>query len=599
MTSTHSSQKEARHDLRKLLTWTGDRMDLAIPDGVLPAFLIEAYNRIAGGGPIQIDTLCTPERSDRLQVLEDEQYAGIELIWLILGLIHHRCNRRTEALRWYRKVAARTAHPLVYQEMADVSQGLHQYSQALEYRRQALALAPDCLPIRRQCVIDLALTGRVTEAVEDMESLLRHETVTPLFHTSYLWYLHLLPDIDQARLFEAHKAWGARHAPVQKTTEREGLNLDPDRPLRVGYLSADFRQHSALYLIESILDGGMGDSFEILGYGNVAHPDRATARLKGKFGRYRDIWGMSDQEVTAQIRRDGIDILVAFAGHTDGHRLGVLAHRPAPIQVDYGGICSSGMVQMDYRITDAIMDPPDIADCYVERSIVFPQGFQYYRPPDVTPPVGPLPASSNGYVTFGVFNNRLKMNGKVFPLWHQILQQLPDAKLVLKFPGGSDEVLVEELIREMAAAGIERDRVTVYPLIPFTDHLTLYNSIDIALDTYPFNGCVTTQEGLWMGVPVVTLSGQRFTSHYGHTLLKRLGLEFFVSTSGEQYVAKAVTLARQTESLARIRAGLRTRMLNSPMMDYAECARQLERTYRQMWRDYCRKKGRDQGQPTP
>ncbi len=588
---TLCSRKDERHDLSKLLTWRDDRMDLDIPDGVLPPFWIEAYNRIAVGEPIHIDSLCTPERLDRLQKLEEEHYAGIELIWLILGLIHHRCNRRTEALRWYRKIAARTAHPLVYQEMADVSQGLHQYSQVLQYRREALALAPDCLPIRRQCVIDLALTGHVTEAVATMESLLRKETVDPLFHSSYLWYLHLLPDTDQAQLFEAHKAWGVRHAPVQKTTEREGLDLDPDRPLRVGYLSADFRQHSALYLIEAILDGGSGDPCEIVGYGNVAHPDRATARLKGKFGRYRDIFEMSDQEVTGQIRRDDIDILVAFAGHTNGHRLGVLAHRPAPIQVDYGGVCSSGMVQVDYRITDAIMDPPDIADYYVERSIVLPQGCACYRPPDVTPPVGPLPALSKGYVTFGVFNSRLKMNGKIFPLWHQILTQLPDSKLVLKFPGGSDEVLVEELMQEMALAGIDRRRVTVYPLIPFADHMTLYNSIDIALDTYPFNGCITTQEGLWMGVPVVTLSGQRFTSHYGHTMLKRLGLEFFVSTSKEQYVAKAVALARQTESLARIRASLRTRMLNSPMMDYAGYTRQLERAYRQMWRDYCRKKG--------
>ncbi len=214
-------------------------------------------------------------------------------------------------------------------------------------------------------------------------------------------------------------------------------------------------------------------------------------------------------------------------------------------------------------------------------------------------PVGPLPALSNGYVTFGVFNNRLKMNRKVFPLWHRILTQLPDAQLVLKFPGGSDRVLVEELMEEMAAAGIERHRVTVYPLIPFAEHMTLYNSIDIALDTYPFNGCVTTQEGLWMGVPVVTLSGQRFTSHYGHTMLKRLGLELFVSTSKDQYVVRAVTLARQTESLARIRASLRTRMLNSPMMDYSGYARQLERAYRQMWRDYCRQKGPGKGQPTP
>ena len=587
--ATLCSQKDERHDLGKLLTLRDGRMALDIPDGVLPPFLIDAYNRIVVGESVQIDSLCTPERLDRLRGLEEEQYAGIELIWLILGLIHHRCNRRMEALGWYRKIAARTAHPLVYQELADVSQGLHHYSQVLQYRRKALALAPDCLAIRCQCVIDLALTGHVAEAVETMESLLRHEAVDPMFHSSYLWYLHLLPDTDQARLFEAHKAWGARHAAVQQTTEHPSRDLDPDRPLRVGYLSADFRQHSALYLIEAILDGGTGDAFEIVGYGNIAHPDRATARLKGKFGRYRDVWGKTDREVAGQIRRDHIDILVAFAGHTNGHRLQVLAHRPAPIQVDYGGVCSSGMVQVDYRITDAIMDPPDIADYYVERSIVLPQGCACYRPPDATPPVGPLPALSKGHVTFGVFNNRLKMNGQVFPLWHQILTQLPDARLVLKFPGGSDRVLVEELMEEMAAAGVDCDRVTVYPLVSFTEHMTLYNSIDIALDTYPFNGCITTQEGLWMGVPVITLSGQRFTSHYGHTILKRLGLEFFVSTSGEQYVAKAVALAGQTESLARIRAGLRTRMLNSSMMDYAGYAGQLERAYRQMWRDYCRR----------
>jgi predicted O-linked N-acetylglucosamine transferase (SPINDLY family) len=257
------------------------------------------------------------------------------------------------------------------------------------------------------------------------------------------------------------------------------------------------------------------------------------------------------------------------------------------------------MAQADYRITDAIMDPPDIADNYTENSIHLASGCACYRPPDGTPPVGPLPALRNGYVTFGVFNNRLKMNGKVFPLWSQILQQMPDARLVLKFPGGSDEALVRDLLQEMAAAGIERDRVTVYPLMPLADPWALYNSIDIALDTYPFNGCITTQEGLWMGVPVVTLSGQRFTSHYGDTMLQRLGLEFFVSTTEAQYVAKAVTLARQTDSLAQIRASLRTRLLNSPMMDYAGYVKQLEQAYRRMWRDYCGTHGAEGGDATP
>ncbi|MCH7919859.1 MAG: hypothetical protein IIC50_17965, partial [Planctomycetes bacterium] len=518
--------------------------------------------------------------------LEEDDSPGICLVWLILAMVHHRCIRLQQALFWYERIQARKPHPLVYNEMADVYVGLKNFTRALQYRTQALELAPDCPNLQARVATDLISTGFLEEGLKQLQALVRDHPREGGLHVALFWFRHYLSDVEPETLFEEVCLWGRRHMP--RGSDLPFTNVrDPNRRLRIGYVSGDFRRSSVAYTLEALLDGHDAASVEVIGYGNVTYRDDVTERLRSKFDRYRDILKQSDPAVAEQIRRDEIDVLVAVGGHVDGHRLGVFALKPAPVQVDYGGLCTSGMSQIGYRLTDRLLDPPEMQPTYVEKLVYLPEGYGCYRPSDQAPVVGPLPAGQRGHITFGVFNSRLKINPGMIALWVAILNQVPASRLLLKFPGGGDKPLVERLLTEFSQAGLDPQRVTVRPMLGLKAHFALYNEVDIALDTYPYNGFLTTLEGLWMGVPMVTLTGRRHTSHFGLSILTRVGLSFFVAHSEQAYVAKAVALAGGTESLALIRASCRPRMEASVLCDAPRYARHVEHAYRAIWEDYC------------
>jgi predicted O-linked N-acetylglucosamine transferase (SPINDLY family) len=370
-----------------------------------------------------------------------------------------------------------------------------------------------------------------------------------------------------------------------KTLTRD---LDPKRCLRIGYLGADFRQHSVGYTFDGVLTGRNRVEVEVYGYGSVSQTDAMTERFKKLFDVYHDIYVLDDAAVARLIEKDQIDILVAVAGHSFGHRLRVLAYKPAPIQVDYGGIDTLGIEQVDYCITDRQLDPPESQAFFLERLVYLPTGCVCYRPPAESPAIDMLPAEKNGFVTFGCFNGAQKANRRIIGLWAQILRAVPRACLLIKCPGGDEASVRAYFTNELERAGVECDRVTVCGLLARRQHLELYNQVDVALDTYPFNGCVTTLEGLWMGVPVITQVGEMTVARIGLTLLTQLGLSSFAAYSPDQYIRKAVALAANLKTLAKIRSSLRARMLASTLCDPSCHARELEAAYRQMWQDYCR-----------
>ena len=344
------------------------------------------------------------------------------------------------------------------------------------------------------------------------------------------------------------------------------------------------------YNFEPFLSGRDSDAVEVYGYGNVRRQDEMTERLRRQFDCYRDICDLEDQEAARLIERDRIDILVEIGGHTGDNRLGILAYKPAPIQVDYGGLNTSGMEQIDYRLTDTLLDPPELHRFYVEESVCLPGGLFCYNPPDYAPPIAPSPVHENGFITFGSFNNNMKINPHIISLWSQVLRTNNDSRLLLKYAGGNDVGIRQEYISQFEQFGIDRRRLEICGWKSPAEHLGLFGRVDIALDTYPFNGCVTTLEGLWMGVPIVSLVGKNsLLSRVGLSILSRLEMEFLVASTPAEFVAKATALASRPDALSKIRAKMRARMAASTLCDSGRFAREVEQAYRAMWRRWCQK----------
>ena len=312
-----------------------------------------------------------------------------------------------------------------------------------------------------------------------------------------------------------------------------------------------------------------------------------TGRLRGLSDQWRDIAGKTDDRVAALIREDRIDILVDLAGHTAGNRLLVFARKPAPVQVTWLGYPNTtGLEAMDYRLTEAVSDPPGQTErWHSEELIRLPGTFSCYGPPAESPPVGPLPALEAGHVTFGCFNNLAKLTPPAIELWSQILREVPGARLLLKSRGLADLETAAGVREEFGRRGIEPARLEFNGQeLSVTNHLALYNRVDLALDTFPYNGTTTTCEALWMGVPVVTLAGATHVARVGASLLTHLSVEELIADSPVGYVARCVDLAGDLPRLAEIRAGLRERMRASPLCDAPGFTRGFEDALRGMWR---------------
>jgi len=286
---------------------------------------------------------------------------------------------------------------------------------------------------------DLLRSGKVGQA----KALLSKDRIDPLRHRAaadlaphdanagcmWLWALHYVPGPGREFFWEQYRRWG-RHFASQDRGAVDFPNVrDPDRRLRVGFLSPDFREHSVAKTFEPFLDGYDRDAMEVYGYGRVRNPDAFTERLSRKFTRYQQVGGLGDEPMAERIRQDGVDILVEIGGHVEDHCLGVMARRPAPVQVDFGCIDTTGLEQMDYRLTDAILDPPSLSQGYGEELIRLPGGLPAYAPPAISPPVTALPARRSGHVTFGSFNNQAKVNTYVLSLWGRVLKAVRERML--------------------------------------------------------------------------------------------------------------------------------------------------------------------------
>jgi predicted O-linked N-acetylglucosamine transferase (SPINDLY family) len=509
----------------------------------------------------------------------------------LLGVIWSRLEESDQAIDCFQRVLSRMPHALVYFELGTLYKHRGQLAQATKCFHQATRLSPDSHELWTTLADALIMSGRSTEGLAILRRVVAKQP-DRINHSKYLWHLHQDGALDQKELLREHVTWAHLHAPMELVGTGNPHSLDRNRRLRIGYLSPDFCGHSVAYFFEPLLENHHPDQVQSFGYGNVSTPDQVTDRLRDRFDVYHSICGTDDAHVAHLIEQDGIDILVELAGHTGGNRLGVLARKPAPIQVCYLGYPdTTGMSQVDYRFTDEWADVARADACYTETLCRLKTGFLCYRPPGFAPDVGPLPAERNGYVTFGSFNNNTKINASTIRRWGRILTQLPDARLVLKFRGGDDPSVAQHYQALFQAAGVAPDRIRLVGRLSVLEHLTLYNDIDLALDTFPYAGTTTTCEALWMGVPTVSLVGIHHASRVGLSLLTRVGMEVFCAQSPEEYVGKAVQFAREPGNLAQIRRVTRAMMLGSRLCDGKAYARAVEAAYREMWQRYVTKCG--------
>lgn len=468
----------------------------------------------------------------------------------------------------------------VYQARGELARAEACYREAMRLK-PALAIGFDNLGSV------LAAQGRHEEALAVYRAGLSRNPTDARAHSNLLLTLNYL-DLDPREVLKEHRSWAERHG-CSSEIRKHANSPDPERRLRVGYVSPDFREHSVAYFIEPVLAAHDRSRFEVCCYSDVPRPDSTTERLRTYAAVWRDIAGWSDQRVLEQVMADRIDILVDLAGHTAGNRLTVFVRRPAPVQVSYLGYPNTtGLTAIDYRITDAWSDPPGSEAFYTERLLRLPGCFLCYQPPSDSPDVSSLPFDQNGFITFGSFNNLAKLHPDVIDCWAELLRTVPGSRLLIKNPSLRDSQVRQRLNDDFCARGIGADRLELHsPASTTRDHLALYGRMDIALDTFPYNGTTTTCEALWMGVPVVTLTGAAHAGRVGTSILRTLGLQALIGADRKDYVARAAGLARETAALRRFRAELRHQLRVSKLCDRGAFAVRLENAYRAGWRLWC------------
>jgi predicted O-linked N-acetylglucosamine transferase (SPINDLY family) len=395
-----------------------------------------------------------------------------------------------------------------------------------------------------------------------------------------------------AGLFRAHAEWDQVHGdPLRASWKPWDVDRDPDRPLRLGFVSPDLRRHPVGFFLVRVLENLDPRACELICYHSRADRDELSERMAAGAKAWRDVLGVANDALAEQIRDDRIDILFDLSGHTCDHRLQVFARRPAPIQITWiGYVGTTGLAAMDYLLADRYHVSPEAEPHYREKILRMPDGYVCFDPPANAPEVGPLPAPGQGQgrVTFGSFNNVSKLTPEVLARWAEIVRRVPGSRLVLGSPGLNGTRTRSRIRDAFTSAGVDPERLDLRGTMRQPDLLAAYNTVDLALDPFPYSGGVTTCEALWMGVPVVTCPGETFASRHSFSHLSNVGLTEFVARDAQDYIDLAVRMAHDLPRLAEIRAGLRERMARSPLCDGPRFAANLTALLRDVWRQWCR-----------
>jgi predicted O-linked N-acetylglucosamine transferase (SPINDLY family) len=547
-----------------------------------------------------------------------------------LGKVLVRLDRPQQAmvsLREALRLNPNSAH--AHSNLASALRMLEQFDAAEQSSRRALALKPDLSAAHTNLGEALAALGRPEEALQSHREAIRLEPASPvgyaglatalmhagrlaeaeqsyrqalqledpklahsdlmIGHSNLIFTLDLMETTDARAQQEERRRWYSRYAERYAAQAKPHQNIaDPERKLRVGYVSADLRTHSASFAFAPVIVGHDPAAFEVVCYSGVKREDAVTERLRGAAQGWRSTLGVSDDDLAEQIRGDGIDILVDLSGHSEGNRLLVFARKPAPVQVTaWGHATGTGLMTMDYLLADPVLVPREERELYAEEVVDLPCVL-CYEPPQYMPEVSPLPSSTGEPFTFGCVNRLEKVTDRVIALWGRILASAPDARLLIKDKVLDDAELRKRLLSRLhAVAGIASARVVTLGQSPHAAHLTTFHRIDVGLDPFPQGGGISSLEALYMGVPIVTLCGATTPSRLTTSILYLAQMQDWVAKSDDDYVRIALQKKNDLQALVTLRQQLRARFKQSPFGDLKNYVRAVEQVYRASWRRWC------------
>ena len=521
-----------------------------------------------------------------------------------LGVVHkhmHQLDAACEAFRMAAKLNASDAD--ARQALGDVLRNLRRYDEATLTLKRALALNPR----HADAWIDLGNVhkdlGELSEAIACYE---RAKDIAPDRaepHHTLLMTGNYLPGMDKHLLLAQARAFGEFAATKAQRFTAWPNSLAPDKPLRIGLVSGDLHAHPVGHFLESVLQAlrqGTEGRLTLTAYATQPFRDALSDRLQASIHTWHMVSGMTDKALAEQVRADGIDILIDLSGHTAHNRLPMFAWKPAPVQVSWlGYFATTGLAEIDHLLADPWTLPPALEANFTEHIWRLPETRLCFTPPQGDLPVSPLPALQHGGVTFGCFNNLTKVNDGVIALWARIVQAVPHSRLLLKAPQLASAQVRQSLQARFKAHGLVGERLVLQGPSSRTEYLQAYAQVDIALDPFPFTGGTTSAEGLWMGVPMLTLAGDSMVARQGVSLLMNAGLPDWIADGPDDCVAKAKAHAADLPKLATLRSGLRDQLARSPIFNAPRFAAHLEEALRSMWQAHCLAADSDGPSPIP
>ena len=487
-----------------------------------------------------------------------------------LGGVYSKLQRSSEAIACFRHaIKLRPNFAEAYFNLGNEIRKNGELSESADYYCQALKLRPDFVDACVNLGITLNGLGKPTEAVRCYHRALELRPGDASIHSSLLMNLHYCRGMTLSMLRDAHSDFDQLHAANLRPLPPQKRNrTDLSRRLRVGFVSADLIRHPVGFFLIRAFENLGQESIDTYWYFDRSSKDAMTQRFQSVATQWRDVINMNDNQLAEQIQADRIDILFDLAGHTAENRLLVFARKVAPIQVTWAGyVGTTGLKAMDYILSDRYQIPTGDERYYQEQVLRMPDGYVSYDPPDYAPPVSPLSALDQGHVTFGCFNNPNKITEQAIAVWARILNRVPESRLIFKYRGWNDSRLIQRTSEMFALNAIDANRLEFLGHSPHAELLAEYKRIDLALDTFPYSGGLTTCEALWMGIPVVTCPGETFASRHSLSHLSNVGLTETIAHDVEDYADRAVALANDLPRLKQLRASLRDQMANSPLCD--------------------------------
>jgi protein O-GlcNAc transferase len=500
-------------------------------------------------------------------------------------------GRLDQAAAAYRQaLTIKLNYPQAHNNLGNVLRETGEFDQAEGAYRDALFFKPDYAHARSNLANVLKDMGRLDEAIDAHRLALENAPTSAEIHSNLILTLYYAPDADAGAILSECRRWNTRHAePLRGRIRAHSNDRSQTRPLRVGFVSPDLRMHSVAYFLLPLLEASDKKTFHATCYATTNTTDAVMDRLRVASDAWCSLVGLSDDAAAQRIRDDRIDVLVDLSGHGANNRLLMFARKPAPVQAAYlGFIGTTGLATIDYRLTDSLVDPSGTESFCTERLVRLPETAWCFAPLSGSPSVAQLPAVTRGYVTFGSFNSLAKVTPDVLDCWARILEQVPGSRLRLKGVALRAAEVVARTRRFFIERSIGPERLEL--LIDDhsqLQHLSQYDHVDIALDTFPYPGMATTCEALWMGIPVITLAGSHHRSRVGASLLTNAGLPELVAPTPDAYVQFAATLGADLSRLANLRTTMRERMQQSALMDAKSFAHAFESSLSDVWRNWC------------